>query len=316
VSARAISVVIAVLNGAATIGQALAGVAAQSRPPVEIVVVNDGSTDETREVVQSWAGLLPIKYLELPDNVGLGSARRRGISHAQGDWIAVLDADDFWLPDHLLMLDRAAESDLDLVCGPLVSWHPGSGVGLRPYPASLPRADQQLAALLRRNQLSIGTLFSRRLYDEAGGFSADRRAEDWDLWIRMVLAGATIRAPSSPTMLYRVTPSGLSSSPALYLDALAVLRRYEQLPGYERHADVGLRWLRAEYLLGVGLEAARAGHRQAARRAFLHAAAAAWPVAHRTGREGLRRAVRPVVSALAPQHAVRRRHRWRRSADG
>src|SRR3954453_3420481 len=257
-SGRSISVVIAVLNGALVLGQALAGVAAQTLPPAEVVVVNDGSTDDTREVVHRWSSLLPINYVELPVNVGLGRARREGVTQGRGDWIAVLDADDFWLPDHLRMLDRTAEHDFDLACGPLLNWYPGSHINLNSYPAAVAPAGRQLETMLHRNQLSIGTFFSRRLYDEAGGFSTDRRAEDWDLWIRMLLAGATIRVPSTPTMLFRVSTSGLSSKPRLYLDSLGVLQRYAGLPGYERDADVGLRWQRAEYLLAVGIEAARA----------------------------------------------------------
>jgi len=314
-SGRSISVVIAVLNGALVLGQALAGVAAQTLPPAEVVVVNDGSTDDTREVVHRWSSLLPINYVELPVNVGLGRARREGVTQGHGDWIAVLDADDFWLPDHLLMLDRTAEGDFDLTCGPLMNWYPGSHIHQSSYPAAVAPPGRQLETMLHRNRMSIGAFFSRRLYDEAGGFSADRRAEDWDLWIRMLLAGATIRIPSTPTMLFRVSTAGLSSKPELYLDSLEVLQRYAGLPGYERDADVGLRWQRAEYLLAVGIEAARANQHGAARRAFIRAAAAALPAAHRGGREGFRRAARPVLAALSPEHAVARRARRRHGIE-
>jgi glycosyltransferase involved in cell wall biosynthesis len=93
-----ISVIIPVYNGAATIRRALDSVAAQSYPPAEIVVVDDGSTDGTAEIVERHAG--PIRLLR-QQNQGVSVARNRGAAEATGDWLAFLDADDLYFPDRL-----------------------------------------------------------------------------------------------------------------------------------------------------------------------------------------------------------------------
>jgi glycosyltransferase involved in cell wall biosynthesis len=92
-----ISVVIPAYNVDKYIGRAIASVLSQELPPQEILVVDDGSTDSTAEVVKNYPD---VKYFYKP-NGGAASARNIGIANAQGDWVAFLDADDEWLPNHL-----------------------------------------------------------------------------------------------------------------------------------------------------------------------------------------------------------------------
>jgi glycosyltransferase involved in cell wall biosynthesis len=116
VNARAISVVIAVLNGAATIGQALAGVAAQSLPPVEIVVVNDGSTDGTAEVLAAAAG--PDLVVVEQANRGKGAAIRAAIPHLDGEIAVIQDADMEYDPAEVPSLIEPIERGVaDVVYG-------------------------------------------------------------------------------------------------------------------------------------------------------------------------------------------------------
>lgn len=93
-----ISVIIATHNGAPTIRRAVDSVLAQSYPAFELIVVDDGSTDETREVLKAYAGR--IRYLFQP-NAGVAAARNAGVATARGDWLAFLDADDWYYPDRL-----------------------------------------------------------------------------------------------------------------------------------------------------------------------------------------------------------------------
>lgn len=93
-----ISVIVPVYNGAATVDRALDSVATQSYPPAEIIVVDDGSTDATAEIVERHAG--PLQLLR-QHNQGVSVARNRGAAEAKGDWLAFLDADDVYLPDRL-----------------------------------------------------------------------------------------------------------------------------------------------------------------------------------------------------------------------
>jgi hypothetical protein len=92
-----ISVIIPTHNYGSFIGEAIESILVQDYPPerIEIIVVDDGSTDNTREVTQKYAGAVTYLYGE---RKGVAAARNRGVSHAKGEIITFLDADDIWLP--------------------------------------------------------------------------------------------------------------------------------------------------------------------------------------------------------------------------
>lgn len=92
-----ISAVIPAYNSAAFILGALDNIANQSVPVDEIIVVDDGSNDDTAEKVQQWSDTAPVTLVR-QKNSGPSAARNRGIDQATGDWIAFLDADDRWTP--------------------------------------------------------------------------------------------------------------------------------------------------------------------------------------------------------------------------
>ena len=98
-----ISVVIPVYNGEAYLEDALDSILAQSRLPDEIIVVNDGSTDRTTEILKRRSDMIVIEQ----SNKGTGAARNLGIDHSCGDLLAFLDADDTWLPDKLQVQEQA-----------------------------------------------------------------------------------------------------------------------------------------------------------------------------------------------------------------
>lgn len=94
-----VSVVVPLYNKAKYVRRALDSIAAQTLPPAEVIVVDDGSTDEGPAVVESYTRL-PVRLIR-QQNAGPGAARNRGIASASGDLIAFLDADDEWLPEYL-----------------------------------------------------------------------------------------------------------------------------------------------------------------------------------------------------------------------
>jgi glycosyltransferase involved in cell wall biosynthesis len=120
-TARMISVVIPVFNGAAYIGQAIQSALDQSLPPAEILVVDDGSSDSTAEVVRRYPA--PVRYIPQPHS-GSACARNLGIREARGDLLALLDADDEWLPEKLALQSAALREDpgLDLVFSQMVEF--------------------------------------------------------------------------------------------------------------------------------------------------------------------------------------------------
>lgn len=102
-----ISVVIPLYNKAQHIAETLSSVLAQSVSPREIIVIDDGSTDGGAHVVRQFetAGVRLITQT----NQGVSAARNRGLEEAAGDYVAFIDADDLWLPDHLLVLSELVE---------------------------------------------------------------------------------------------------------------------------------------------------------------------------------------------------------------
>jgi glycosyltransferase involved in cell wall biosynthesis len=103
-----VSVVIPTYNRAADLKRALESVIAQTYRIEEIIVVDDGSTDNTQQMVAALPG--PVQYV-YQKNAGPAAARNRGIRMASGDWIAFLDSDDWWFPDKIRLQVEAAELD-------------------------------------------------------------------------------------------------------------------------------------------------------------------------------------------------------------
>src|SRR5689334_2160139 len=95
---QSVSVVIPTYNRAELVGEAIDSVLGQSRPPLEVIVVDDGSTDDTADVVGRYGAR--VVYLRQP-NCGPATARNVGVARARGDLIALLDSDDRWLPRKL-----------------------------------------------------------------------------------------------------------------------------------------------------------------------------------------------------------------------
>jgi glycosyltransferase involved in cell wall biosynthesis len=179
-----LSVVIPAYNNAHLLGHAVQSVREQQHSDLEIIVIDDGSTDNTVEVLEQLSGsdLRSVRQ----ENAGPAAARNRGIAEASGEWIAFLDADDHWLPGKL-----SAQFDaLQETHGAEFSYTDA----LMRFPdgyettAKARNSNGDLFSdLVWGNQLSTGTLLvRRRCFDEVGLFNTGlRTAEDWDMWLRL-----------------------------------------------------------------------------------------------------------------------------------
>ena len=107
---RSVSVVVTTYNHERFIGEALASVFAQSYAPFEVIVIDDGSTDKTAQVLQPF--LSRIRYIR-QENQGVAGSRNAGMRHASGEYVALLDGDDRWEPDKLAVQLHAAEEHPD-----------------------------------------------------------------------------------------------------------------------------------------------------------------------------------------------------------
>ena len=178
-----VSVVISAYNYGRFLREAIDSALRQTRPPHEVIVVDDGSTDETPEVAKRYEG--KIHYIRT-ENRGVAAARNTGVAAAEGNLIALLDGDDRWV---LTKLERQVESfaaapDLGLVHAGSRIFDQNTGETLCEI---LPEPQTDLLSLLRWCGISLSSaLIPRRVFQEVGGFDERlRNAEDWDLWIRV-----------------------------------------------------------------------------------------------------------------------------------
>lgn len=302
-SAVSVAVITPAFNAEHTLDAALASVAAQTHQADEVVVADDGSTDATRVVLRRWDARLPLRVVSTGGNFGPAAARAAAIDASSADLLALLDADDAFLADHLALMLAAHDSSEDgLASASTLRWIPGrvvSDVDLAAL-APLPPPAQQLRWLLSGNHLSVASLFSRVRYDAVGGFRAEYHGtEDWDLWIRMVRSGARVVRPPVPTVLYRLSTGSVSADDRLIDAKLQVLdAAWREGDEAERPVIAAARQqLRAAASLQRAYGLAAEGRSLAARLAGVRAA------------RGTRRvALRGAAMAVAPRAVALRRN--------
>ena len=179
-----ISVVIPCYNAAAYLEQAVRSVQNQTREVMEIIVVDDGSRDDSRAIAKR----LGARVVELPGNSGPAAARNRGIEASNGDVIAFLDADDYWAPTHCADVVSLLEHHPE--CAVAFSRIHRFGTGEESVSPVFLAADTptpSLWHLLRDNIVPQSAVAVRRsVFLEHGGYDEARRhSEDYELWLRL-----------------------------------------------------------------------------------------------------------------------------------
>jgi glycosyltransferase involved in cell wall biosynthesis len=221
-----VSVVIPNYNCGRFLVEALDSVFAQTYPAVEIIVVDDGSTDESRDVLRRYAGR--VRVVE-EANQGVSAARNYGIRESRGELVAFLDADDLWHPEKLAKqvplfdnpavgLVHCAVQYVDEQNRPLGTNFTGRrGRVLRPI------------ALLQGTVVLAGgstAVVRRACFDEVGMFDAGlSTAADWDMW-RRIACVYEIDVVREPLMRYRLRPGSMHRD----VDVFA----HDMLRGFER----------------------------------------------------------------------------------
>lgn len=196
-----ISVVMPCYNAAPFVEEAVRCVMEQSWNDVELIVVDDGSSDDSAAVVRRLAEQHPGRIQLLhTSRLGPFPARNFGLKHCKGQFVAFLDADDWWLPDTLEKLHGAlSDNAVDLAyCG----WqNVGEGIKSAPYVPPEYEAGDPVAAFIRTCPWPIhAALLPRKLVDQLGGFSERRfSAMDYDFWLRAL--GLTRRIKRVPEVL-------------------------------------------------------------------------------------------------------------------
>lgn len=169
---RSVSVVVPVHNGSLFLAQALDSILAQTLPPLEVIVVDDGSNDESGAIAESYGP--PVRLLRQP-KAGPAEARNTGIAAAVGRYLAFLDADDLWPPDKVAsQVDALERSSSEMVFGMAVQFHdePPSG----PVRGRLEEGEP-LPAMVAGGMLTRSETFRR-----VGPFSAQWRVGEFIDW--------------------------------------------------------------------------------------------------------------------------------------
>ncbi|EAW35911.1 glycosyltransferase [Lyngbya sp. PCC 8106] len=207
-----ISIIIPVYNGATTIQATIDSVLKQTFSDFELIIVNDGSTDSTLEIISQYRDRR-LQVLSYP-HAGASATRNRGLKQASGEYIAFLDADDLWTPDKL-------EAQLNAL-----QTHPKAAVAYS-WTDFLDEAGswrqagrhttvngEPYAAMLLYNFIESGSnpLIRRDALDDVGGFDESLSGgQDWDLYLRLAARYLFVNVPAVQ-IFYRIRNNSISSN--------------------------------------------------------------------------------------------------------
>jgi glycosyltransferase involved in cell wall biosynthesis len=256
-SPPSISVVIPAFDRAGVLPRSVGSVLAQTVPPLEVIVVDDSSADETERVVAELGSEL-VRYVRLDSRSGAQAARNRGVAEARGDWIAFQDSDDEWLSDKLERQVALIEDEWTVV-------HGGGVAGEKTMGRRLIGEPDALAVLLRRPAtLFPALLVSRAALDRIGPLDEELPSfQEWDTSIRLARFCRFV-APEDPVFVYHRSPDAISESP------LAEIRGYERVIDKHRGEIPPDAW--EEHIRFLSRRALESGQWDEARRVLARAA--------------------------------------------
>lgn len=189
-----ITAVIPTFNYGRYLARAIDSARAQTHAPAEIIIIDDGSTDDTDQVLQRYEGKVRVLRTS---RVGVSKARNTGWRAATSELVALLDADDCWLPTKLeRQLEVLAEypDTIAVGCGNRIRDADGRELLTRFYPNPSADRGERLRQIATRRawvgSSNSGVLVRRAVLEQVGGFDESlAAAEDWDLWLRLAALG-------------------------------------------------------------------------------------------------------------------------------
>ena len=227
---------------AATVGDAVRSVLAQSRPDFELVVIDDGSSDDTASVVDRLAADRRVRLLR-QENQGAAAARNAGLAEARGRYVSFIDSDDLWLPTYLEAMAAAFEEAPHAGFAYTDAWtiDPESGrIGRatamewqRPPLAPPANSDELLLELLDRNFVYTAVTVPRAVFERVGPFDPSLQAAiDYEMWLRIAAHGyVAIRPPGLLAVYSRNRRGSISTNrEATYASVAAIYERLSADP--------------------------------------------------------------------------------------
>jgi len=218
-----VSVIMPAYNARHYLHGAVESVLRQTFRDLELLVIDDGSSDETVTIAEDFAGRDPRVRVLRQENAGPGPARNTGFRHARGHYFAFLDSDDEW--DDTFLAEQVAvlelRPDVDVVIGN-ARHRGGKRDGLPCRPIRGEGLPITLAEILADETcLFIMAVFRREVVDTVGGFDRDLLTnEEYEMWIRAALAGFTFTRHTTPLGWYASRADSLSSSDARMLTGI------------------------------------------------------------------------------------------------
>jgi len=226
------SVILPTYNRAASIGRSLESILNQSRPAEEVIVVDDGSTEDLGPALRPYEGRITMHR---QPNAGVAAARNTGVELSSGTWLTFLDSDDIWLPDRLANLER----DLKAVDADIVA-HIGNvtyvGEGYRQDLFSIKGEDFPAAGAVRvedplpfviSGMTLQGAAIRRDVFDRTGGFDQSMRMmSDTDFFCQLALEGPFLATGAMMSEIERLEGDN---------DAITSLHRTKRLYGRQMH---------------------------------------------------------------------------------
>lgn len=224
-SSPLISVVVLTYNSAATVQETLDSLTQQDFSSMEVLVCDDGSTDSTQKIVQTWleghehlfqrAILIPS-----PVNEGICGNLEKGYSAARGEWLKPIAGDDLLEPQAMRRFAAAAEgSNHDVIVSLLKTFGDNSRTdsvlpSLKDLQLITGPSDYIGVELRTRNPIPApGVLIRRRAYEAVGGIDRSyRHLDDWPLWVKFVEAGKSFEVLQEVLVRYRVSAASISNS--------------------------------------------------------------------------------------------------------
>lgn len=292
------SVIIPAYQASGFIAGAVRSALEQTAPPLEVIVCDDGSTDDLEGALEFAEEVVTLRQ----ENKGAASARNTAVRAASGDFVAMLDADDSFHPERLEAFGAlaAARPDLDILCSDLTFEVRGADRGR--FHQDTPFAvEDQRTAILQRCFCPVPAVRRSRLL-EVGGFEESfRTCDDWECLVRLILAGCVAGVVKEPLYRYRLHDASLTADRVGALrERVQFLEKTEAYPDLEpseigalgRSLDVQRR-----SLLRAEAESSLRKHRPDARRRALQVA--------RTRGFGLDVRFGALFSALAPGMSAR-----------
>ena len=269
----AVSIVVPTFNHAQFLHQALASVVAQTFQNWEAIIVNNFSTDDTINIVESF-GEKRFRLINFRNNGVIAASRNEGIRQSNGSVVAFLDSDDLWYPNKLEHCMPAFDAHADVVCHG-ENWI-SDGIQQRQILYG-PQKNTQYARLLYRGNCvsTSATLVRKDLLIDVGGFSIDPdyiTAEDYDLWLKLAHRKSSFTFIPEVLGEFRQHQLGASSSVERHLRSeLAVITSHHKTNSTSIGNAIRFKRRRAKVFYSAGRTHMRGANSRQALRFFIHA---------------------------------------------